>query len=101
LAIRRLSRASNRERVNLTTRSRGSVLDRDLNTFMSRIVNRRMIDDDTFVRRNCQPNVNLDSDAMTMFVAWCDNGYATSRYATRRRYLRTLIRFRLNGCRSA
>src|SRR5665213_2477517 len=77
----RLSRPSNRKCVNLTTRSRESVLDRDLNVFVSCVVDRRMIDHDALVRRNRQPNVNLESGAMTMLVAWCDNGYATSRDA--------------------
>lgn len=75
------SRASLRERVKLTTRSREGVLDRDLNVFVSCVVDRRMIDDDALVRRNRQPNMNLKSSAVTMLVAWCDNGYATSRDA--------------------
>ena len=49
--------------------------------FMSRIVNRRMVYDDIFVRRYRQPNMDLKSGAMAMLMAWRDNGYATSRDA--------------------
>ena len=37
-----------------------------------------MIDNDVLVRRDGQPNVNLKASAVTMLLAWRDNGYATS-----------------------
>lgn len=67
--------------VNLTPGGRESVLDCDLNMFVSCVIDRRMIDDDVFVRRNSQPNMDLKAGAVPMFVAWRNNGYATSRDA--------------------
>lgn len=64
--------------VNLTPSSRESVLDRDLNMFVSCVVDRRMIDDDVFLRRNSQPNMDLKSGAVAMLMAWRNNGHATS-----------------------
>ena len=75
----RWSRASHRERVNLTTRSRESVLDRYLNMFVSCVVDRRMVGHDIFVRWNGQPNMNLKTGAVAVLVAWRDHGYATCR----------------------
>jgi hypothetical protein len=71
-------RASGSKRVNLTSNSRESVLDRDLNVFVPCVVDRRMIDNDVLVQRNGQPNVDLKASAVAMLVAWCNNGYAAS-----------------------
>jgi hypothetical protein len=49
--------------------------------FVPRVVNMRMIDDDIFVRRKRNPNMDLESGAMTMLMARRNNGYATSRDA--------------------
>jgi hypothetical protein len=46
-----------------------------------RVVNMRMVDDDIFVRRKRNPDVDLEAGAMAMLVAWRDNGYAASRDA--------------------
>ena len=63
--------------VYLTPGACESVPDRDVEIFVS-CVGRRMIDDDIFVRWNRQPNMDLESGAMPMLMAWRDNGYSTS-----------------------
>ena len=73
--------ASDCKGVNLTPGDRESVPDRDFNVFVPRVVNRRLVDDDIFVRWKRKPNMDLESGAMAMLMAWRDNGYATSRDA--------------------
>ena len=73
--------ASDCKGVNLTPGDRESVPDRDFNVFVPRVVNMQMVNDDIFVRRKRQPNMDLESGAMAMLVARRDNGYATSRDA--------------------
>jgi len=58
-----------------------SILNRDLSMFMPRVISSRISDNDVFVRWDRQPNVDSKSHAMTMLVAWSDNGYAASRNA--------------------
>ena len=41
--------------------------------FMSRVMRRRLIDDDVFVRRKSQPNVDLKSGAVAMLVTGRDH----------------------------
>jgi hypothetical protein len=67
--------------VNLTPGGRESVPDRDFNVFVPRVVDMRTVDDDIFVRRNREPDMDLESGAMAMLMARSDNGYATSRDA--------------------
>jgi hypothetical protein len=50
--------------------------------FVPRIVNVRVIDDNILVRRKRNPDMDLESGAMAMLMAWRDNGYATSRDAS-------------------
>ena len=73
--------ASDCKGVNLTPGDRESVPDRDFNVFVPRVVNMRLVDDDIFVRWKRKPNMDLESGAMAMLMAWRDNGYATSRDA--------------------
>jgi hypothetical protein len=58
--------------IDLTPNSRESVLYRYLSMFMSRVMRRRLIYDDVFVRRKRQPDVDLKSGTMAMLVAWRD-----------------------------
>ena len=73
------SRASGRQGVNLTPSGRECVLDRYLCMFLPCLIGSRMVDDDVFVRRNRQPDMDFKSGAMAMLAAWSDNGYAASR----------------------
>jgi hypothetical protein len=57
----------------LTPNSRKSVLYRYLSMFMSRVMRRRLIDDDVFVRRKRQADVDLKSGTMAMLVARRDH----------------------------
>jgi hypothetical protein len=53
------------------------ILDRNLDMLVSGIVRWRVVDRDAFVWRNREPDVNLKTGAMTMFVTRCDHSYAT------------------------
>jgi hypothetical protein len=44
--------------------------------FVSNIVQWRVVDYDAFERRNREPDVDLEADAMTMLVTRCDHSYA-------------------------
>ena len=79
LPMRAWEFASDCKGVNLTPGDRESVPDRDFNVFVPRVVNRRLVDDDIFVRWKRKPNMALESGAMAMLMAWCDDGYTTSR----------------------
>jgi hypothetical protein len=57
----------------LTSNGRVSVLYRDLSMFMLRVMRRRLIDDDVFVRRNRQQDVDLKVGTMAMLVARPDH----------------------------
>jgi hypothetical protein len=73
--------ASDCKSVNLTPGVRESVPDRDFEMFVPRVVNMRMIDDDIFVRRKRDPNMDLESGAVAMLIARRNIRYATSRDA--------------------
>jgi hypothetical protein len=49
--------------------------DRHLNTFVPDVVRRRVIDNDSFVRWNCQRDADLEAGAVTMFMARCDHSH--------------------------
>jgi hypothetical protein len=65
----------------LTPGDRERVLDRDFDVFVPRVVTMRMVDDDIFVRWKRKPDIDLESGAMAMLMAWRDNGDAASRDA--------------------
>ena len=46
--------------------------------FVLVVVRRRVIDNDVFVRWNCQRDVDLEAGAVTVFMARCDHSDATS-----------------------
>jgi hypothetical protein len=62
----------------LTPGSSESVLNRYLGMFVPCIIRRCIINNDVFVRRYCQPNVDLKSAAVTVLMAWSDYGDAAT-----------------------
>lgn len=52
--------------------------DSHLNVFVPVVVRRRVIDNDVFVRWNCQRDVDLEARAVTVFMARCDHSHVTS-----------------------
>ena len=51
------------------------ILDRRFNMFVPCVVGSGMIDDDIFVRRNCKPDVDLETGTMTVLMTRCYHSY--------------------------
>jgi hypothetical protein len=54
------------------------IFDRNFNMFELIIVRRRVIDDDIFVRWNCNRDVDMEAATVTVLVARGDHSYAAS-----------------------
>ena len=67
-----------REIVDLASGGGERVFDRHVNMSVLLVVGRRVIDYDVFMRWNCKRDVDMETAAVTVFVARCEHGYATS-----------------------
>jgi len=62
-----------REVIDLPSSGGKRILDRYLNMFVPRILRRRVVDENVFVRRNCKPDMDLEAGTVTMLVTRCDH----------------------------
>jgi hypothetical protein len=67
-----------REIIDLASGGGKRFSDRRLHMFVPAVVRRRVIDNDVFVRWNCQRDVDLEAGAVTVFMARRDHSHATS-----------------------
>jgi hypothetical protein len=67
-----------RKAIDLASGRGKCIFDRRLGVFMPSIIERCMADHDAFVRRNCQPDVDLEAGAVAMLVTRGDHLYAAA-----------------------
>ena len=67
-----------REVIDLPSSGGKRILDRYLNMFVPCILRRRPVDENVFVGRNCEPDMDLERATVTMLMTRCDHSYAAS-----------------------
>ena len=65
-----------REVIDLPSSGGKRILDRYLNMFVPCILRRRVVDENVFVRRNCEPDMDLEPGTVTVLVTRRDHSYA-------------------------